>query len=193
MNKSDLENGAVVETRNGSRFIKIDNTLVRFHYIDEQIYHSWLDLRKYNDDLTYNYIQFGGEWDIMKVNNNVENECVEGACTNALKSLHKDVWTWIRGKNLKHILTPKEYQYLKAVIAPVRNKVQFIYKDYLFRSPLISNDESNLGYEFICIDLNGSYIPGGKMTLYLFEENTQFKEMELHKKYSLEELGLWKK
>ena len=119
MKKSDLKNGCVVETRNGTKSIKIDNTLVNFYIFNDKISCGWLKFDDYNEDLTYKSVdEEDKEWDIMKVNNNVTNEKVH--CFYAIYNVfntQKDTWTWIREEKPKSILTPKEYEYLKAVIA----------------------------------------------------------------------------
>lgn len=189
MNKKILKNGAVVEARNGLKYFKLDNALVRIGYNV-----GWLSLDEYNDDLTYSDDK---DFTIMKVDNDVDNAggYKVAAIYRHFNILKENKWTWEREEKPKCILTPKEHNYLKAVIEPVRNKVQFIYKDFSFRSSLTSNDDS-LGYETIYIGsiiyivFKGSNAPYSKMALYLFEENKQFKGMELYKEYSLKELGL---
>lgn len=75
------------------------------------------------------------------------------------------------------ILTDEERNYLKAVIAPVKDKVNFIQK--IEYSTLI------LPKQYIYIDLNERF-----MNLYPFKSNTEYKGMELNKEYTLKELGL---
>lgn len=77
----------------------------------------------------------------------------------------------------KDILTDKEREYLKAVIEPFKDKVRIIQKMQM-SCPIMRR-------HFIGICLYDDYL-----TLYNFEENTQFKDMELDKKYTLKELGL---
>lgn len=177
MKKSDLKNGAVVETRNGTKSIKIDNTLVNFYIFNDKISCGWLKFDDYNEDLTYKSVdEEEKEWDIMKVNNNVTNEKVH--CFYAIYNVfntQKDTWTWIREEKPKCILTDEEKAYLKAVIAPVKDRVNFIQK---VEYHILKN-------QFIYIDLND-----GCMNLYYFEPNTQFVNMDLQEEYTLEDLGL---
>lgn len=182
MKKSDLKNGCVVETRNGTKSIKIDNTLVNFYIFNDKISCGWLKFDDYNEDLTYKSVdEEEKEWDIMKVNNNVTNEKVH--CFYAIYNVfntQKDTWTWIREK--KDILTDEEREYLKAVIAPV--------KEYVVNITKCNHDCINCisGFKHIRIELN-NYI-GNYMTLDNFEYYVKFKGMELGKKYTLDELGL---
>lgn len=170
MKKSELKNGAIVELRNGDRCFKIDNTLIVLQRNTTYIF-GWLSLKEYEDNLIYKGLK---EFDIMKVDNDVMvgNE----HCLNVIsKVVYK--WTWVREEKPKRILTPKEYKYLKAVIEPVKDRVKCIRK----RESLVDDD-----LEFIRVFLNEN----NDITLYKFIKDTQFKGMELNKKYSLEELGL---
>lgn len=176
MKKSELKNGAVVETRNGTKSIKIDNTLVNFYIFNDKISCGWLKFDDYNEDLTYKSVdEEEKEWDIMKVNNNVTNEKVH--CFYAIYNVfntQKDTWTWEREG--KSILTDKEKAYLKAVIEPVKDRVKYIRK-------------RRITYDFIYIGLDK--MDGFDcMFLYEFTPNSEFKGMELGKEYTLKELDL---
>ena len=71
------------------------------------------------------------------------------------------------------ILDNKEKEYLSSVIRPFRNKVKHIVKD------------GNSTKEYIVINLKDEsiYLP-------YFKKDTMYKNMELDKQYTLEELGL---
>ena len=75
------------------------------------------------------------------------------------------------------ILDEVEKRYLRGVIRPFRNKVEYIQK-----CKSIMYKESD--YMNICIENSHS------ITLPYFENNTMYKSMENNKKYTLEELGL---
>lgn len=82
------------------------------------------------------------------------------------------------------ILTDKEKQYLRNVIKPFRNRVKYITKE----------TEIN-AYEFIVMDvinpLNASFYFGTEyINLPYFKQGTMYKNMEVGKKYTLEELEL---
>lgn len=106
--------------------------------------------------------------------------------------------SWVNNKNLfsneflnqeieiekRDILTDKEKEYLQNVIKPFRNRVKYITKE----------TEIN-AYEFIVMDvinpLNTSFYFGTEyINLPYFKQGTMYKNMEVGKKYTLEELGL---
>lgn len=182
MKKSELKNGAVVELRNGDKCIKIDNTLLVVHRQYKNCIFGWLNIKEYQDDLIYWRIK---DFDIMKVNNEVMNEY--GGCFKAINktfNLSISKWEWVREEKPKRILTPKEYNYLKAVIAPVRDKVKWIIKTaFLLKK---EGDREKKLYACIIVKI-GNY---SDIFLYTFEADTEYKGMELDKEYSLEELGL---
>lgn len=82
------------------------------------------------------------------------------------------------------ILNKVEKEYLRNVIKPFRNRVKYITKE----------TEIN-AYEFIVMDvinpLNASFYFGTEyINLPYFKQGTMYKNMEVGKKYTLEELGL---
>ena len=83
------------------------------------------------------------------------------------------------------ILTDKEKQYLRNVIKPFRNRVKYITKEEAeinaYKSIVMEvTIPINVGYYF-----NTEYI-----YLPYFKQGTMYKNMEVGKKYTLEELGL---
>lgn len=81
----------------------------------------------------------------------------------------------------EEILDEKEKEYLKTVIRPFRNRVEYIKK--------IKDYTKN---EYIAIyikSINGSE-SGERVPLPYFKKNTMYKGMEEYKEYTLEELGL---
>lgn len=77
----------------------------------------------------------------------------------------------------EEILDEIEKEYLKAVIKPFRNKIKSIYKT---NSRRFSNTE--------CLSIN--FKDNDNMAFRNFKKGTMYKNMELDKKYTLEELGL---
>ena len=73
------------------------------------------------------------------------------------------------------ILDEAEKRYLSDVIRPFRDRVQYIAKR--------QNDNYKEEYIIIMINRDLIFLPN-------FKENTMYKDMELDKKYTLEELGL---
>lgn len=87
MTKSELKNGAVVECRNGNRYIKIDGAFINTSF------DGFMPLCSYKDDLTacdYDY-------DIINVNNNVDNPAYKWCPSQAMMSVSfANNWTWKR-------------------------------------------------------------------------------------------------
>lgn len=73
----------------------------------------------------------------------------------------------------EEILDDIEKEYLSNVIKPFRDKVKYIKKNH-----------SNIG-EYITICVFGEFV-----NFPYFKKGTMYKNMEIDKKYSLEELGL---
>lgn len=74
---------------------------------------------------------------------------------------------------VEEILDDKEKEYLKKVIEPFRNRIKWITKQCISRG------------EYIRIELEDDYT-----SLPMFEKGTMYKNMEVNKEYTLEELGL---
>ena len=75
------------------------------------------------------------------------------------------------------LLTPKEKEYLKNVIRPFKDIVEYIAK---------SNMDNNL--EYLCINIKDDY----HLCFPNFLKNKYYKGLEIEKKYTLKELGLFK-
>lgn len=74
----------------------------------------------------------------------------------------------------KEILDDAEKRYLRGVVRPFKDKVDCIMKDI------------NIKNEFIVIDIKNDW----NISLPEFKKGTMYKNMELNKKYTLEELDL---
>ena len=83
---------------------------------------------------------------------------------------------WMDQPYKEPILDYKEREYLSAVIKPFKSDVAYIKKSRFFSEPL----------QFIYISLKDEWT----IKLNLFEAGSQYKGMEEHKKYTVEELGL---
>lgn len=81
-------------------------------------------------------------------------------------------------------LTDREREYLKAVVKPFRDRVNYIRKG--------NDDEDNAQYILITVKKYGKGNEG--ITEYIdfpyFEEGTMYVNMKVNKNYTLEELGL---
>lgn len=111
MNKKDLINGTIVETREGNRYLVLDNNLLNLSTLD-----SWNDLHYFNDNLKNKDYK---DFDIVKVSiPNNKNDIHNVFSSNANKN-KSGVWSWIRPdkpkltEDEKAILRnlPKEYKY----------------------------------------------------------------------------------
>jgi len=88
MLKSEIKNGAVVETRNGDHYLKVDNTLLSIDKLDG----NFMDMERYEEDLTRPI----HEYDIVKVINPRENKAYGGVCNLALCDFANNQWSWER-------------------------------------------------------------------------------------------------
>ena len=79
----------------------------------------------------------------------------------------------------KEILDKEEKEYLKNVIKPFRNKVEFIRKMRYY------SNAHRYYKDYIQISL-----PEELVEMPSFEQNAMYKGMEVERKYTLEELGL---
>ncbi len=77
-------------------------------------------------------------------------------------------------EEIPKILDDEEKQYLKAVIKPFRNRIQYI-----------SKESNGYKYDYLLIVLNDD-----GMTFPIFEKDTMYKGMEVEKRYTLKELDL---
>ncbi len=171
MKLSELKNGAVVEIRNGERFLKVDNT-----FLDLNMNGLYMPADIYNENLRY---PRNSDYDIVAVNNSVKNN--RGYLNGALYDVYKrNKWTW---EEPKSILTDKEKEYLKAVCKPF--EVEYIrkIKGYFVDS---------VG-ECIAIDINNYYFNSchDSICLPYFEENTMYKGMEVDRVYTPKELEIY--
>lgn len=90
--KKDIKNGAIVELRNGQRFLKVDNTLLNLTMDGDFIY-----LSSYDKKLCHKKYGFLDIMKILNPNKNrffFENSCSEALFT--LKNCGNIDWTWER-------------------------------------------------------------------------------------------------
>lgn len=100
--KQDIKNGAVVELRNGKRFLKLDNTLLGlYNNVLKENYTPYLLLDYYEENLRY---KTDSNYDIMKVLNPDNNFFVKDYnSASALLALNfiNFSWTWERKETRK--------------------------------------------------------------------------------------------
>lgn len=123
----------------------------------------------------------GKQGEILDVDQDVDINCYGSTNLNYYvsfknnDSLYYYFFTVHDLEEVKDILTAKEKEYLSNIIKPFRNKVENIKKYDLA-----------IGIESIVILIqNGTpiYLPN-------FEKDTMYRNMEIYKSYTLEELGL---
>ena len=99
--KKDIKNGAVIELRNGKRFLKVDNTLFGLtNNVLNEKNDSYLLLSYYDENLRY---KPDAEYDIMKILNPDTNLFLASYnSASALLPLNyvNFSWTWERKKKL---------------------------------------------------------------------------------------------
>lgn len=88
MKKSDLRNGSVVETRNGLRFLVVDDFMLLIGALWE-----FMTLHAYNNDLILKDGDGDDEFDIVRVNNYHQEGFINQALYQVLK---EGKWTWER-------------------------------------------------------------------------------------------------
>lgn len=90
----------------------------------------------------------------------------------------RDILDWMAQPYKEPILNDTEREYLAAVIRPFKENACTVCKKYI-------QSCSGLSYEYIVVKLNAE-----RWGFPKFVEGTMYKNMELDKEYSLEELGL---
>lgn len=136
-------------------------------YLDEctvNKYQEFLYLSSYNEDLKDK--DDDEQFDIMKVQRYIKKQETENEYI--LKTIYE---------RKKEILDEKEKEYLRNVIEPFRERIKKV---------ILKTDYDNFKY-YIQIDFK---LRNGLIQFPSFEKDTMYKNMELDKEYTLEELGL---
>lgn len=112
--KEDIKNGAVVELRNGEKYLKLDNTLLGLHNNTLKEDHiSYMLLDYYEENLKY---IIDSDYDIMKILNPANNLFIKNynAASALLALNYLDFsWTWERKEKKKIKLKDLSYnQYI---------------------------------------------------------------------------------
>lgn len=104
------------------------------------------------------------------------NDLLYIKCSGDCAECKKNAMKWLLSEYKESVLGDVEKKYLSAVIKPFRGKVSYISKQ--------KNSDSSM--EFIHIDLSD----GNVADFPNFKANTMYKDMEVDKYYTLQELGL---
>lgn len=131
-----------------------------------------LNIEKYKkavlDSLSYCVL----EGELEDVDTGLKEECNNRLCSECKKQLRE----WLLSEYKGQILDETEREYLSAVIKPFRKKVKHI----------AIWDTCHGSKQFVHIKLYDEDC----INLPNFKPNAMYKGMELHKEYTLEELGL---
>ena len=198
MKLSELKNGAIIETRNGLRYVKIDNT---FFEIDIENIGGFISVDSYNEEMdcvnrhadTGKSIKKLGEslaylgerdrfFDIVKVNNDAVG--IHGYLNKAIcRVVRFDEWTWQRPAP---ILDEVERDYLSKICKPLKTISLRKLPHHCVRESL----ECIPHGEYIDIAVTNAFGEEEHMDLPLFEEETMYKNMEMGRMYTPAELEL---
>lgn len=85
-----------------------------------------------------------------------------------------DVFNWMFEEYKEPILTDSEREYLKIVFKPFHKRIEYITK---------AEDGDGESIDYMYDDEHSAWLPP-------FEKGTMYKNMELYKWYTLEELGI---
>lgn len=168
MKITDLKNGAVVEIRLGNRYIKVDNTLLNLKMDGSYLPMSHYDdnLRSKDDDVSF---------DIVKVWDNTLSS--QDYCNRALfQAAHNQFPSWQETMILDDI----EKEYLENVLKPFKNKITSI---GVFQSLFGAN------FAFLEVNFISKY---EHLVFPHFYKGAMYKGMEIGKRYTLNELELFK-
>lgn len=123
---------------------------------------------------------------IGRINNITSEDFGTSGVSNAcyrIEYIKENDWNWFTVHDLeevKDILDSGEKEYLSNVIKPFKYKVKGIGKDEF------CNNEDEQEKEYITIYIENDF----SINLPNFKKNTMYKNMEINKAYTLEELGL---
>jgi hypothetical protein len=117
MKKSEIKNGAIIKTRNGMCWFKVDNTLLEVT-VQTGVGYNYMPWDKYNEDMKYPSCC---DYDVVGVDNNVENG--RGNCNQALASFLREETVFTEVNNdpvvseevhyiLKFLLSTTPFEYI---------------------------------------------------------------------------------
>jgi hypothetical protein len=108
MKKSEIKNGAILKTRNGMHWFKVDDTLLEVT-VQTGVGYNYMPWDEYNEDMKY----YSQSYDVIGVDNNVDNG--RGNCNYALGNflLEKTVFEEV---NNDPVATEEVYSILKFLL-----------------------------------------------------------------------------
>ena len=108
MKKSEIKNGAILKTRNGMCWFKVDNTLLEVT-VQTGVSFGYMSWDNYNEDMKYS----NHDYDVVGVDNNVNNG--RGNCNQALANFLREKTVFIEVNN-DPIVTEKVNSVLKFLL-----------------------------------------------------------------------------
>ncbi len=135
-----------------------------------------LNIQKYKDEIIEETKELSLECAAAKL---AGFNCSDRKCSEC----RKKTMEWLLEEYKEPTLTEKEKAYLKNVIKPKRNDVTIVVKSLVgkpnkyFTVNVYNKNSYNIGYE-------------SRLLEFIVTEDLPFKNMELYKHYTLEELGL---
>lgn len=119
MKKSEIKNGAILKTRNGMCWFKVDNTLLEVN-VETGVGYNYMPWDKYNENMKY----CSPDYDVVGVDNDVDNG--RGNCNQALASFLREE-TVFEEVNNDPIVTEEVHYILKFLLATT--SFEYIVKD----------------------------------------------------------------
>lgn len=115
-----------------------------------------------------------------------ENIMKKNDCTGCCSKCKRETIKWLTSECKEPILTEKEKSYLKNAIEPIREEIACVVKCYW-----ASDDSGHAIYAVRVLRRNPIFGESDRVLLdFLTTEDMSFKNMELKRKYTIEELGL---
>lgn len=144
MKKSEIKNGAILKTRNGMHWFKVDDTLLEVR-VQTGVGYNYMPWDEYNEDMKY----YSQSYDVIGVDNNVDNG--RGNCNHALGNflLEKTVFEEV---NNDPVVTEEVHYILKFLLATTPYKCiakdgDGTYEVYLYKNEpkkvYVLNNESS--------------------------------------------------
>ena len=186
MKKSEIKNGAILKTRNGMCWFKVDDTLLEVN-VQTGVGYGYMPWDDYNEDMKYR----NPDYDVVGVDNNVDNE--RGICNHALASFlqEKTVFTEV---NNDPIVTEKVNSVLKFLLATT--PFEYIAKDgddsyevylYKFEPKKVYNEMKNKSNWYWAPTEDGD-VPEISDLFTKKEMKTFFNSLDPNRVYKIEDL-----
>ena len=188
MKKSEIKNGAILKTRNGMCWFKVDDTLLEVN-VKTGVGYNYMPWDEYDEDMKY----YNTVYDVIGVDNDVDNE--RGNCNKALGNflLEKTVFTKI---NQNPTVTKEVYYILKFLLEVT--SFEYIAKDgdgthevylYKYEPKKISElSAGKSGWYWAPTSVENGAIPNVSDLFKSEEMKTFFNSLNPNRVYKIEDL-----